>query len=415
MDRVLPQKQRVKLLIRRYLPTICIILLIVGGIVWGLTWLGGAVKETDLELRTAEIGVINSAVTTNGKIVPAFEEILVSPVNTRILEVYVHEGDSVEAGIPLLRLDLEEARNTYQRMADELAMKRSEINSQALSDETLLTDLEMRIRTKELALDRLKAEYESEVRLDSIGSGTGERVKGAYLAMQTASLELQQMKRQLDNERRIRKAMAESKHLEGNISERNLAEAARTLDEARLRSPKSGTVTFLASNIGAPVSAGEKIAVLADLTTFKVTGEMPEGQGDKLCVGAPVEVRSGKHIYTGYISHMTSQSKSGVIPFVVRLDSAGAPGLRAGMTARISVLYDMKPDVLRIPNGSFFNGPGDYDLYVRTSPTDLELRRIRLGDSNLDYIEVISGLRPGETINISPLRTTAPKLRIKLP
>lgn len=203
------------------------------------------------------------------------------------------------------------------------------------------------------------------------------------------------------------------KQLEGNISERNLAEAARTLDEAHLRAPKSGTVTFLAANIGATVSAGEKIAVLSDLTTFKVIGELPEGHSDKLCVGAPVEVRSGSHIYTGYISHMTSQSKSGVIPFVVRLDSAGAPGLRARMTARISIQYDMKPEVIRIPNGPFFNGPGDYDLYVLTSPSELELRKIHLGDSNLDYIEVLSGLNPGETVNISSLNNKTPKLRIK--
>lgn len=412
MDKEIPLKERRKAQLKKILPVLGAVTVILGLICSLIIWLRSGVNEHDLDLRTVETGVIESAVTTNGKIIPAFEEIIVSPVNTRILEVYVHEGDSVTRGTPLLRLDIEEARNRYQRMADELSIKRSEIKSLSLTDETQLTDLEMRIKTKELAVDQLKAEYESERRLDSIGSGTGERVRQAHLAWQTATLELHQMHRQLDNERRIRHAMAESRQIEGNISARNMAEAYRTLNEARVLAPGTGTITFLAENIGASIGAGERLAVLSDLSHFKVTGELPEGHGDKLCVGAPVEVRSGKHKYTGKVSNMTGQSNSGLIPFIVRLDSTDAPGLRAGMNARISLLYDIKPNVVRIPNAPFFSGPGEYKLYVQTSPSTLELRDVKLGDSNLDYIEVISGLTPGETVNISSLKEGAEKLRI---
>lgn len=399
-------------MLKRVLPIACSVAAVIGLLIWLVLWLRDGVNERDLDIRTADTGTIESAVTTNGKIIPAFEEIIVSPVNTRILEVYVHEGDSVAAGSPLLRLDIEEANNMYQRMADELQMKRSEIRSQSLSDETQLTDLEMRIKTKELAVDQLMEEYLSEQRLDSIGSGTGERVRHARLAWQTATLELRQMRRQLDNERRIRHAMAESKHLEKNISERNLAEASRTLDEARLRAPRAGTITFLTDRIGATVAAGEQLAILSDLSNFRVTGEMPEGHGDQLCVGAPVEIRSGKHTYKGQVSHVSGQSKSGIIPFTVRLDEPGASGLRAGMTARVSVIYDIKPGVVRIPNGSFFNGPGEYMMYIRASDDRLERRKVKLGDSNLDWIEVVRGIEPGESVNISTIDTKSESVRI---
>ncbi|MDE6806575.1 MAG: HlyD family secretion protein, partial [Muribaculaceae bacterium] len=199
MDRTIPKNIRLKASIKRWVPAAVVAAAVIIGIIWLMFWLREGVREQDLDLRTADIGEIRSAITTNGKIIPAFEEIIVSPVNTRILEVYVHEGDSVAACSPLLRLDIEDARNHYQRMADELQMKQSEIHSQSLSDETLLTDLEMKIKTKELAVDQLKEEYNSEQRLDSIGSGTGERVRQARLAWQTATLELQQMRRQLAN------------------------------------------------------------------------------------------------------------------------------------------------------------------------------------------------------------------------
>lgn len=412
MDREIPSEIRRKAIAKRVITAIGILAIIAGIAVWLVVWLTGGIKEQELKLVKADIGEIESAVTTNGKVIPAFEEIIVSPVNSRILEVFVQEGDSVAIGTPLLRLDLEEARNQYRRMSDELSIKHSEIKSQSLSDETQLTDLEMRIRTKELAVDQLKAEYVSERRLDSIGSGTGERVRQARLTWQTATLELQQMRRQLDNERRIKRAQADSKQLEGNISARNLAEVGRTLNEARVLAPRTGTVSFLSSNIGETVTAGERIAVISDISNFKVTGEIPEGYGDKLCVGAPVEVRSGKASYRGQVSNMAAQSKSGVIPFVVRLNDVDTSGLRAGITARISIIYDIKPDVIRIPNGPFFNGPGDYELYVQVSPTTLEKRKVRLGDSNPDYIEVISGLKAGETVNINNIESNNKKLRI---
>ncbi|MDE5843332.1 MAG: HlyD family efflux transporter periplasmic adaptor subunit [Muribaculaceae bacterium] len=397
---------------KRLIPLICSVAVIIGFIIGVILFLRGGINENELKFGEVEVGEIRSAITTNGKIIPAFEESIISPVNTRILEVYVQEGDSVSIGAPLLRLDIEEFHNQYQQLADQLSIKQSEITSQSITDETQIADMEMRIKTKELAVDQLKEEYESEKRLDSIGSGTGERVRKARLAWQTSSLELKQMRIQLRNERRINRSRAESKQLEGKISSRELQKALRTLDEARILAPRAGIVTYLISNIGAAISTGEVLAILSDMTNFKVAGELPEGNGDKISVGAPVEVRLGKKTFTGKISNVSAKSTSGMIPFVVRLDSMDAAGLRGGVNVRISVIYDIKSDVLRIPMGTFFKGGGEYDIYVQTSPTTLEKRKVRLGDSNLDYIEVVSGLSKGDRVNLNLLETTKNKQRI---
>ena len=406
MDRIISDIEKRRQRMRRLIPWGCALLALAAGGILLIYWLQDSVDSRYLTFSTADTGTIESAVTTNGRIIPAFEQIIVSPVSTRILEVYAHEGDAVEEGTPLLRLDTEAARTEWQRLADELAMKQSEIHNQGLTDETRLTDLEMRIRTKELTVEQLLAEYRSEQRLDSIGSGTGERVRQARLAWQTAQLELQQMHRQLDNERRIAIATARSKHLEENISSRQLAEASRTLDEARVAAPLRGTLTYLNSNVGATVGAGERLAVLSDLSSFKAQGELPEGHGDKLTIGTPVLVRVGARRYSGHVSQRNAQSSAGIITFTALLDSADAPGLRSGIAAHVSLIYDEKPDVVRIKSGSFFKGAGEYYLYVRTSDSRLERRKVHLGDSNPDYIEVVSGLKEGEVVVIGGLEST---------
>ena len=50
--------------------------------------------------------VIEVSVSASGKVVPAFEEIINSPINSRIVEIYKKGGDSVDVGRPILKLDL---------------------------------------------------------------------------------------------------------------------------------------------------------------------------------------------------------------------------------------------------------------------------------------------------------------------
>lgn len=379
-----------------------------------LALLSAKVNEKELQFSTVTRGTLETSVTTEGHVVAAYEEILVSPVATRIEEVYVQEGDSVAAGQPIMRLDLADTRADFERASDEALMKEYEISQADLSSRTHLTNLEMQISTKEMAVDRLKANLDAERRLDSIGTGTGERVREADLAWRTGRLELEQLRKQLANERRSSAAASRSKQLEGDIARRNLAQARRTLDNARLEAPRAGTLTFLNSSVGAQVGSGERLAVLADLSHFKVQGEMAEGHGDKIVAGAPVKVRISGRDFSGRIANLGATSKNGVIAFTVTLDKDSGDGLRAGHNARISVIYDVRPESLLIARGSYYNGPGEYILYVRTSDSSIQQRKVNLGDSNADFVEVKHGLEEGEQVVVSNTDALNHRKKIKL-
>lgn len=144
-----------------------------------IVFVGESVKRSDLTIAPAEKGTIESSVSASGKIVPLYEQAIVSPVGTKILEVYCNEGDNVEAGQSLLKLDLQSTEAEFRRMSDEVSMKRNEIEQAALNNATYITDLEMKIKAKEMSVSHLKAEVANERRLDSIGSGTGDRIREA--------------------------------------------------------------------------------------------------------------------------------------------------------------------------------------------------------------------------------------------
>lgn len=372
------------------------------------------VSENSLIIKPADIGMIESSVSASGKVVPLYEVTIVSPVATKIMEIYCNEGDTVVPGESLLRLDLQSTEAEYRKANDQLSMKRNEIEQASIARTTHLTDLEMRIKTKEMSVSHLGAEVANEKRLDSIGSGTGDRIREAELAYETGKLELAQMKMQLENERKSQAAAFRSKQLEGEISQRNFEEMKRTLEDARVSAPRAGTVTYLNKSLGTSISSGERLAVVSDLTRFKILGQMPETNSGKLAIGVPVNVRVGRDVIKGRISTVSPQSQNGMVDFTVVLDDEDDPHLRSGLRTELNVVYDVKDGIVRIPSGNYFQGPGVYQLFVKTSDDKLERRDVTLGDSNFDYVEVVSGLEAGDNVVLNDMSDYIKKRTIGL-
>ena len=403
MDRKLDKKEIRKEAKRRYVK-IGIALVCVAAAVASLTLFSRkSVAENDLSFGTAETGPLETTVAATGRVVPAFEEIINSPVDTRIVAVYAQPGDSVTAGSPLLRLDLKSAEADYSKLMGERKMKQHELTQLQLSDNTRQSELAMQIKVKEMDVNRLAIEVDNERRLDSLGSGTGERVRQAETALRTGTLELEQLRTSLANERlRCRAAEDMQRQALANFDQ-DLAMMRRTLDEGRIPAPHSGILSFICNEIGSRVSAGQKVAVVSDLSHFKIEGEVPESSSDRVDIGADVTVRIGSTELKGTVSNISPQSKSGVIPVTIVLKDDDNPRLRSGLRTELYISYGYKEKVVRIPSGTFFRGPGSYQQFVAEEPGALRRRKVRLGDSNRQYIEVVEGIAPGETVVTSDM------------
>lgn len=380
---------------------------VTAAIVAVIAFAGHSIPEGDLELSDAVAGNLETTVDASGRVAPAFEETVVSPVATRILEVYLQEGDLVEEGTPILRLDLQEAEADVRKMSDELSMRHLSTLHASLDSRTFLTNLEMKIEAKEMAVAELGEEVRNERRLDSLGSGTGDRVRQAELAYRTGKLELEQMRKELANERQAHAASAQSKRLEEGITAKNLEMLQRTLDDARVKAPHAATLTYVNSSIGSSIGPGEKLAVLADLSRFKITAEIPEGESQKLTAGAPATVRIGGRKLQGKVAQVMPQSSNGTVSFTVRLDEESDPVLKSGLKANVSVVYEMLDSVVMIRNGAYYKGPGSYRLFVLGDNDRLERRFVTLGESNFEYVEVKSGIKPGERVAVGDMEKYA--------
>ena len=245
MDREIPkevrQKERNKKIIRY--SAIGVAGVIVVSVLISLMRVG--VEEKDLVFSTVDKGVIEVSVSASGKVVPAFEEIINSPINSRILEIYKKGGDSVEIGTPILKLDLQSTETQYQKLLDEEQMRRYKLDQLRVNSQTKLSDMAMQIKVSAMKLSRMKVELRNEHYLDSLGAGTTDKVRQAELSYNVAQLEYEQLQQQFKNEQEVAAAELKVQELDFNIFRKSLAEMKRTFEDAQIRSPRKLSLPLL--------------------------------------------------------------------------------------------------------------------------------------------------------------------------
>ena len=379
-----------------------------------LSFMQSGVKRKDLIVSTVDKGIIEVSVSASGRVVPAFEEIINSPIHSRILEVYGKGGDSVEVGTPILKLDLQSTQTAYNKLLDEEQMRRYQLEQLRINNETQLSNMAMNIKVSAMELNRKEVELRNERYLDSIGSGTTDKVRQAELAYNRGKLELEQLRQQYENEQKVKAADLKVKELEFNIFSKELAEMKRTLEDAQIRSPRKAILTFINNQVGAQVSQGEQVAIISDLSHFKVEAEIADAYGDRVAAGGRAIVKVGSEKLEGIISSVTPLSKNGVISFSVQLNNDSHKRLRSGLKTDVYVMNAVKEDVMRVANSSYYVGRGEYNLFVLDGDDQLVKRKVQLGDSNFEYVEVISGLQPGDQVVVSDMSEFRNKNKLKL-
>ena len=320
----------------------------------------------------------------------------------------------MDVGTPILKLDLQSTETEYQKLLDEEKTKQYQLEQLRINNEVSLNDMANQIKVSEMQLNRKRVVLRNERYLDSIGSGTTDQVRQAELDVNVSELELEQLRQQYAGKQKTLAADYKVKELELSIFRKDLAEMKRTLEDAQVKSPRKAILTYINDQIGVQVSQGTQIAIISDLSHFKVEGEIADTYGDRVAAGGKAIVKIGREQLVGQVSSVTPLSKNGVISFTVQLEDDSHKRLRSGLKTDVYVMNAVKEDVMRIANASYYVGRGEYELFVRTADDELEKRKVQLGDSNFEYVEVVSGLEPGEQVVVSDMSNYKNKNSLKL-
>jgi len=367
------------------------------------------------EIRTAKVerGPVAATLTASGVVVPEHELAITSPIQARIEQVVHHTGDKVKTGEQILLLDKAFTQLAYEKLKDEAELNQHKRVQLRLQLQKKLNTLVSELTIKRLQVKSLQAQLGDEQYLLKIGGGTQERVKQAELNLKIAQQELAQIEQDMDTERQLLKADEQELSFTMAIQSRSIEELERKMKQAEVRTDRSGVITWVNNETGSNVNAGDVIARLADLSSYKIQASMSDAFAGQLQTGARATVRFNEVDLGGTITAVDPTVTNGTLTFYVALDDEDHTLLRPNLRVDVYVTTATKPNTLRVKNGPYFNNNTDNQIFVVRGD---ELVRVpaRVGVSNTDYVELENGVRPGDEVIISDMQDYEHVHKIKL-
>ena len=353
----------------------------------------------EVELQDAARETIVETVTSTGKIQPKQQVNISADVSAKITELHVVEGQWVEQGKLLVKLDQERYLASVEN---------AEANVRAAQANALLV--------KE-NLNRVEKDYERAKQMVSRKLDSEAALDTAYAAHQVELARLRAAEESVEQARAI------------------LKQANDDLAKTTIFAPMSGTVSLLRKEAG-EIAIGSQfqedvIMVISDLTNMEALIDVDEIDITTIAVGDKAEVivdaLNGSKL-RGTVTEIANSAKEAVdvntekteFEITIAIEES-EPRLRPGMTAKAIVTTDIKDNVIAVPLQSVTvrsmeqlkamegidaamldtvatDDAGFVELLFTVVDDKAEVRPVTTGIQGGGKIEITSGIEAGDPI-----------------
>jgi multidrug efflux pump subunit AcrA (membrane-fusion protein) len=418
-----------------------VIVLILIGIIFGVRYFKkedveeSAVSVVPVEVAEVQTGDVTKTVKLTGFVTPRSTAKLIPRLPAKISAVHVDVGDRVSKGQVLAKLDDSDIK-AYQKAA-EASMEAARLGLKAAA-----ADLENARSVLEQVLEKAKqlpdpsVELPEGIELPEIPEKKDlERAKGDYKNAQAdyalAEAKLKEAETALESVRR------QSNNTE-IISPINGVVAARLANQDDMASPLQpilvvidDTEMLVAAGVTEndinSVTKGMELQVLvkAAASADGSAGTTGTNTGDSSTGGSPTgsnatspngsstassdaentaTAAEPEQLFTGKVVTISPVVDEKTRMFTINISIPNPDNkLRAGMSAEVQLTTAERRGVVRVPLDAVVDKGDDQVVYIieqSSSQTQSRARerRVETGLAGQDYIEIISGLTPGETI-----------------
>ncbi|NOX86376.1 MAG: HlyD family efflux transporter periplasmic adaptor subunit [Chlorobi bacterium] len=386
-------------------------------------------------------------VSANGKIQPA-KDIKISPyISGEVVELHVKEGDFVEKGTRLAKIDPKIYISTYQKT--EAALKTAEANE--ANAKARLAQVQAQYTKAKLDYDRSKTLWQKQVISDS----DFDAAKSTYQVAEAEVIAAKESYRAAQFQVRSAKA--------------SLEEAKENLDRTVIYAPSSGTVSKLSVEVGERVtgasqfSAGTEIMRIANLDVLEVNVEVNENDIVRVALNDTAIIEVDAYLdrkFKGVVTEIaTSANTVGVTAdqvtnFDVKIrmlrdsyedlikpNNPIPSPFRPGMSATVEIETATVLDVLTVPIQAVTTradttgrlrtarekreenmGKGDKKEEVQKEEDLIEcvfvyqdgkavLKPVKTGIQDNTYIQIKSGINEGDEVIVAPYRAVSKQLK----
>jgi HlyD family secretion protein len=388
-------------------------LFVFGLISWLVSFISPSINRSQIRTAAVERGSLQATITASGTIVPEYEQVISSPIDTRILRILKKAGDTLHPNDPILVLDLETAKLAYEKIKDQLALK---INSQyqaKASLENQLIKLNSQIKIKQLEMNAKKEEVITNKPFYEQRYVTKDEYDKMVLDYETAQTQLQELIDTRKNVIESTRLQQEGIDLEIKTYRTEEALLKQELEMATTKAIRGGVLTWVTLSEGATIRKGDIIAKVADLNTYRVDATISDVHASRITIGMPVQVKLDEKLFKGVVSNIMPTVENGVVRAHISLEDKSNRLLRPSMRVEVYAITDSKSDVLKVKKGLIISNEGRSEVFLVREGKAIRTP-VNLGISSFDYQEIVNGLSKGDEIIISDMSNYAHLKEIKI-
>jgi HlyD family secretion protein len=405
---------------------------------------------TKVSAEEAANRTIIQRVTASGKIFPVTEVKISSDVSGEVVELFVEEGDSVQVGQILAKIDPDAYESQVER-------GQATVNNAKANQANAMAQVESFTAQKEQIQAQLTNAREIFARNDQLYK-EGVISQADY---ETSKANMEALEANLRSaDASIRSAQQTAKAAEYTVlsTQATLKELRTNLNRTTLYSPVEGIVSSLSIEKGERVvgtiqMTGTELMRIADLNAMEVQVEVSENDIPSVALGNSVDIEVDAYVgrvFKGTVSQIANSASNTtgvaasvslvtdqVTNFIVTIDidpasyedlvTAQKPyPFRPGMSASVDITTQTVENVLSIPIQSVgTREPEEEEGAPATTSSDdlLEVVFVVAGDSvqqitvetgiqDDDYIQILSGLSGGEEVVKAPYNAVARELEM---
>lgn len=403
MDRPIDSQYRVKQVAKQIFGVILVVSIVISGFAFTWFWLSPSIKRVRIRTAVVDKGSIEASVTASGVVLPEIEQVVSSPIDTRVVKILKRIGDKVVKNEAIIELDTNASILALEKINQELSLRENQQKKTLLSLEEKINQIKSQEKIKQLDLESLKTQVLQNRKLFEQGLLADNIYRQSELLEAKALIELKQLEVARENAEEASKTEIAGLDLEINTLIKEQSEAKRVLQLATTRADRDGVLTWVVLEEGTTIRKGDVIARIADLKSYRVEAKISDIHAKAISTGQDVKVKINDDYLDGILTSILPTIKDGAITLAISLKENASLLLRPNLRVDVLVITSKKDGILRIKKGPFVNGDGKQEVFVMRGDIALKVP-VTIGIASFDTYEIIDGLIESDEVIISDMR-----------
>lgn len=401
------QKKRRQLLVWSGAGAVVLTLLVVG--VSRLQPAAPTVDRSTIWTDTVKRGpLVRQVRSSMGMLVPREDSIELIPAQTDATVVRIRVLPGAQVTPNTVIMDLADPELQQELLSAQLGLKAAQADYKSLQ-----AQLESTLMDKKTAAAQVNADYaqdalqaQTDKALYDLGviSGLAYQKSKSTADQLTAQHQLSQQQLQVNQKAIVVQLASQQTKID---QARALLDLYQKQEQAlQVRSTIAGTLAPLATpvQVGQHVPAGTSVAEVVQSGKLKAALQIPETQARDIQIGQPADIDTHNGIIPGHVTRIDPAVVNGTRTVDVELDGPLPPGAVPQLSVEGTIDLERMKDVLYVGRPALGNENSTLSMFRIDADGKTATRvPVKVGRASVENIQVLEGLREGDTVILSDM------------